>query len=66
LVIREPYVVKTERNGPVITYTVEGRTEGGATQIPGEDIVQVYRASWRGGKLVAIQFLEPKSELNKP
>lgn len=50
----------------MITYTVEGRTEGGATEIPGEDIVQVYRASWRGGKLVAIQFLEPKSELNKP
>ncbi|HDR15989.1 MAG TPA: hypothetical protein ENN79_10995 [Desulfobacteraceae bacterium] len=66
LVIREPYVVKTERNGPVITYTVEGRTEGGATEISGEDIVQVYRASWRGGKLVSVQFLGPKAKLDNP
>lgn len=66
LVIREPYVVKTERNGPVITYTVEGRTEGGTTEIPEEDIVQVYRASWRGGKLVSVQFLGPKAKLDNP
>lgn len=64
LVIKEPYVVKTEREGSLITYTVEGRTEGGATEIPGEDIVQVYRVSWRGGKVVALHFLGPKAELH--
>lgn len=42
LVIKEPYVVRTETKGPVITYTVEGRTVGSSSETP-SDVVQVYR-----------------------
>jgi hypothetical protein len=42
LVIKEPYDVRIETKGPVITYTVEGRTVGTLSEIP-SDVVQVYR-----------------------
>jgi hypothetical protein len=55
LVIKKPYVVKTEKEGPVTTYTVEGITVGTSNEIPA-DVVQVYRVSWEGGKIVSIEF----------
>lgn len=62
LVIKEPYVVNTETNGPVTTYTVEGRTVGTSSEIP-SDVVQVYRVSWRNAKIISIEFLGPKKAL---
>jgi hypothetical protein len=62
LVIKEPYVVNTETNGPVTTYTVEGRTVGTSSEIP-SDTVQVYRVSWRNAKIVSLEFLGPKKKL---
>jgi hypothetical protein len=59
LIIKDPYVVKTEMNGPVVTYTVEGRTVGTSSEIP-SDVVQVYRVSWRNSKVVSLEFLGPK------
>ena len=65
LVIKEPYVVKTERQGPVITYTVEGRTIGTSSEIPSDE-VQVYRVSWQNAKIVSLEFLRPKKAIKKP
>ena len=65
LVIKEPYVVHTETNGPVTTYTVEGRTVGTSSEIP-SDVVQVYRVSWRNAKIVSLEFMGPKKALGKP
>ena len=65
LVIKDPYVVKTEKKGPVITYTVEGRTVGTSSEIP-SDVIQVYRVSWRDARVVALEFLGPKAALGKP
>jgi hypothetical protein len=62
LVIKEPYVVNTETNGPVTTYTVEGRTVGTSSEIP-SDVVQVYRVSWRNAKIVSLEFLGSKRTL---
>jgi hypothetical protein len=64
LVIKEPYVVNTETNGPVITYTVEGRTVDTSSEIP-SDVVQVYRVSWRDAKIVSLEFLGPKKPAGK-
>jgi hypothetical protein len=65
LVIKEPYVVKTETKGPVITYTVEGRTVGTSSEIP-SDVVQVYRVGWRNGKVVSLEFMGPKKPAGNP
>jgi hypothetical protein len=59
LVIKRPYVVKTEKEGPVTTYTVEGITVGTSSEMPA-DVVQVYKVSWEGGKIVSIEFKGPK------
>jgi hypothetical protein len=59
LVIKKPYVVKTEKEGPVTTYTVEGITVGTSSEMPA-DVVQVYKVSWEGGKIVSIEFKGPK------
>ncbi|OPY08577.1 MAG: hypothetical protein A4E68_01165 [Syntrophaceae bacterium PtaB.Bin095] len=59
LVIKAPYVVKTEKKGPVITYTVEGRTVETSSEIP-PDTVQRYTVSWKNGRIVALNFLGPK------
>jgi hypothetical protein len=55
LVLREPYVVKTEKEGPVTTYTVEGITVGTSSEIP-SDVVQVYKVGWEKGKIISIEF----------
>ncbi|MFO7707336.1 MAG: hypothetical protein R6V84_04120 [Desulfobacterales bacterium] len=65
LVIKDPYVVQTETKGPVVTYTVEGRTVGTSSEIP-SDVVQVYRVSWRNAKVVSLEFLGPKHVAAKP
>jgi hypothetical protein len=65
LVIKEPYVVNTEKKGPVITYTVEGRTVATSSEIP-SDVVQVYRVSWKDGRVVSLEFLGPKKAMGKP
>lgn len=59
LVIRTPYVVKTEMKGPVITYTVEGRTVETSSEFPA-DTVQRYTVGWKNGRIVALNFLGPK------
>jgi hypothetical protein len=55
LVLKEPYVVQTEKEGAVTTYTVEGITTGTSSEIP-SDIVQVYKVSWEKGKIISIEF----------
>ena len=60
LVIKEPSVTRVERDGPVITYTVQGRTVGTSSEIP-SDAVQVYRVGWKGGRIVSLEFLGPTS-----
>ena len=59
LVIKEPYVVKTEKEGSVTTYTVEGITVGTSSEIPA-DVVQVYKVGWKNGKIIAIEFKGPQ------
>jgi hypothetical protein len=58
LVIREPSVTTVERDGPVITYTVQGRTVGTSSEIPA-DTVQIYRVGWKGGRIISLEFLGP-------
>ncbi len=65
LVIKEPYVVHTERRGPVIIYTVEGRTVGTSSEIPA-DVVQVYRVGWMGERIVSLEFLGPRKAQDRP
>jgi hypothetical protein len=55
LVVKEPYVVKTEKEDPVITYTVEGMTVRTSSEIP-SDVLQVYKVSWKNGKIISIEF----------
>jgi hypothetical protein len=55
LVLKEPYVVQTEKKGSVTTYTVEGITLGTSSEIP-SDIVQVYKVGWENGKIISIEF----------
>jgi hypothetical protein len=59
LVIKEPYVVKTKKEGSVTTYTVEGITVGTSSEIPA-DVVQMYRVSWEGGKIISLELMGPK------
>ena len=61
LVLKEPYVVKTEKKGAVTTYTVEGITVGTSSEIP-SDVVQVYKVGWEKGKIISIEF---KGQKNK-
>ena len=60
LILKEPYVVKTEKDGPVTTYTVEGMTVGTSSEIP-SDIVQVYKVGWEKRKIISIEFKGKKS-----
>ena len=55
LVLKEPYVVQTEKEGSVMTYTVEGMTVGTSSEIP-SDVVQVYKVGWEKGKIISIEF----------
>jgi hypothetical protein len=64
LVIKDPYVVKTEKRGPVITYTVEGRTVVTSSEIP-SDVLQVYRVRWKNARMVSLEFLGPKKAMGK-
>ena len=64
LVIKEPYVVKTEKDGSVICYTVEGTTIGTSSEIP-SDVTQVYKVWWDKGKVIALKFLGPKDQIVK-
>ena len=59
LVIKEPYVLKTEQKGSVICYTVEGTTVGTASEIS-SDVVQAYKVGWEKGRLISIEFKGPK------
>jgi hypothetical protein len=65
LVIKEPYVVKTEKKGPVVSYTVEGRTVGTSSEVPSDEI-QVYRVGWKNARIVSLEFLGPKKATGKP
>ncbi len=65
LVIKDPYVVKTEKKGPVITYTVEGRIVGTSSEIPSDEF-QLYRVSWKDARVVSLEFLSPKEAMGKP
>lgn len=56
LVIKEPSVIGVERDGAVITYTVQGHTVGTSTEMPA-DAVQVYRVGWKGGRIISLEFL---------
>lgn len=62
LVIKKPYVVKTETDGPRVCYTVEGRTIGTTDEIP-SDVIQVYRACWEQKRVVSLKFLGPKGKI---
>ncbi len=55
LILKEPYVVRTEKEGPITTYTVEGMTVGTSSEIP-SDVVQVYKVGWEKGKIISIEF----------
>jgi hypothetical protein len=65
LIIKDPYVVKTEKKGPVSTYTVEGRTVGTSSEIP-SDVIQVYRVSWKDARVVSLEFLGDRKAMGKP
>lgn len=56
LVIKEPSVTRVERDGPMIMYTVQGRTVGTSSEIPG-DTLQAYRVGWKGGRIISLEFL---------
>jgi len=59
LVIKDPHVVETKKEGSVICYTVEGATVETAHEFP-SDIVQVYKVCWGKGKVVSLQFFGPQ------
>lgn len=63
LVIKDPYVLKTEQQGSEICYTVEGTTVGTSSEIP-SDVTQVYKACWEQGRLVSLEFFGPKSSIH--
>jgi hypothetical protein len=65
LVIKDPYVVHTEQKGPIVVYTVEGRTVGTSSEIPA-DVDQVYRVGWMGERIVSLEFLGPKRPEGRP
>jgi hypothetical protein len=65
LVIKAPYVVKTEKKGSTITYIVEGQTIDTSSEIPA-DTVQKYRVSWKNGRMIAIDFLGSKKPTTPP
>jgi len=59
LVIKQPYVVQTAKEGAITTYTMEGMTAGTSSEIP-SDVLQVYKVSWENGKIISIEFKGPK------
>jgi hypothetical protein len=56
LVIKTPSIVKTEKKGPVIVYTVEGRTAEASGGLP-VDTIQKYKVGWKNGRIVSLDFL---------
>jgi len=59
LVIKNPYIVQTEKKDGAVCYTVEGVTVGTSSEIP-SDIVQVYEVCWQNGRIVSYKVLGPK------
>lgn len=59
LVIKNPYIVQTEKFEGSTCYTVEGITVGTSSEIP-EDTIQNYRVCWENGKIVGLELLGPK------
>jgi len=55
LLIKNPYVIKTEKKNSQICYTVEGTVEETSSEIPGHT-TQVYEACWENGRLVSLEF----------
>lgn len=60
LVIKAPYVIKTKKKDGIITYTVKGQTIGTSSEIP-VDTIQTYRVSWKGGRVVGLEFIGSKN-----
>jgi len=56
LVIKDPYVIKTEKVGTAIYYTVQGTTVETSNEIP-KDTTQVYRVCWERGRIVSLKFI---------
>jgi hypothetical protein len=56
LVIKNPYVIKTEKIGTAIYYTVQGTTVETSHEISTET-TQIYRVCWDSGKIVSLKFL---------
>lgn len=59
LVIKNPYVIKSEPRGNGICYTVEGRTVETSSEIP-SDVIQTYNVCWEGGRVVSLEFYGAK------
>jgi hypothetical protein len=59
LIIRDPYVIKTEKVDNKIYYTVEGITISTSSEMPA-DIVQVYRVGWQNGRIISLEIFGPK------
>ena len=58
LVIKDPAVIRVEQEGPVTTYTVQGRLIGTSSEIPA-DAVQVYKVDGREDALFLWSFWAP-------
>ncbi len=59
LVIKTPYVIKTEQKGKAVCYTVEGVTEETSFEMPA-DTTQTYNVCWENGKVVSLEFYGAK------
>lgn len=61
LVIKDPYVINTEKSETGICYTVKGTTVDTSFELPNET-TQIYRVQWDGGKIVSLSFLGTHTE----
>ena len=59
LVIKSPYVVKTEKEGSSVCYTVEGASVETGREIPSE-VTQVYKVCWENDRITSLEFFGPK------
>jgi NACalpha-BTF3-like transcription factor len=59
LVIKNPYVVQTEMDGPLTCYTVEGTTVGTSSEMPA-DITQIYKVCWLNDRIFSLEFFGAK------
>ena len=55
LVIKNPYVVKTEKQGSSVCYTVEGDYAERSSEIP-SDLTQFYKVCWESGRIKSLEF----------